>query len=201
METKLINIFNEEILKTNMNASSFIICLYEAFQKLVVDTVQFPYVVGYDSNGKVECSEKNDDIRLKKYIGKNGKSHPDLFRSSVDELVSLGVFSEDEGSEILRIRDMRNGIAHELFDKLYHGLTEDDGVKTAHLLGYYFHLDNWKYRQYTYPLYSEEMDKDIDITTIQSVSAQMLLAIYHIVIEGRGKEYWNSLQRIIGEQQ
>lgn len=201
METKLINIFNEEILKTNMNASSFIICLYEAFQKLVVDTVRFPYEVAYNADGKAKCSKEYDRIRTRKYVGKNGQSHPDLFRSSVDELVRISVFNEDEGSEILLIRNMRNGIAHELFDKLYHGLTEDDGVKTAHLLGYYFHLDNWKYRQYTYPLYADEMDKDIDITTIQSVGAQMLLAIYHIVIEGRGKEYWNSLQRIIGEQQ
>lgn len=199
---KIKNLFNEERLEDNIKMAAYIVLIFESFKEMVVSQVRSVYEQYDDGfeNEKIKISDQyKTEVSGKKYVKKNGQKQTDVFRSSLLWLIQFNLITEEDVQRLLKIRERRNEIVHELFNTLYNGLTERDGEDAAFLLKNYLKIDNWCALNLQL-VESDLNDPDVDVSGIQSMEAMAIVAIFRTLFMNEGKEFESTLSDILGEK-
>ncbi len=110
--------FNPKEIKNNLIDASLYLSFYEMLNSVIVDKIADFFNMEF-KDGKFITSEKYKDTIINRKI--NGKTN--IFLSSCLWLIDNGVISQDEYDLIIRIKEHRNRIAHDLpkflFDSEY----------------------------------------------------------------------------------
>ncbi len=101
--------FNAKGVKKNLIETSLFLAFYEIMKSIIIDRI-FMFYSDHYQEGKWGMSEKYKELILaKKYKGK-----ANTFLASCDWLLESNAISSSDLEEILRIKDERNRIAHNL---------------------------------------------------------------------------------------
>lgn len=133
-----LNIFDKEKLKPNITLLSLFILLWESFRAMVI---RYPRSFFSKSNGLENEQIKINDDEYKKNVLILDKR--DKFKASLLWFENLGAISKEEIDFILKIRENRNRIVHEMVDALVLGVQQEDVCQLTALIKYYRKIDIW----------------------------------------------------------
>jgi hypothetical protein len=97
---------NPERVKSNLILSSLYLSAYELLKSAIINNIKDFFTFGFDADGKPIIDKKyNEQVR---------QVNGDLLWASCLWLEMNGVISHDEVEQVVRLRNHRNQIAHEL---------------------------------------------------------------------------------------
>ena len=196
---QLLNIYDEDNLRINIDGAAYYILLFEAFKDMVDSCVKFFYQTEEIVDGKLICrisKEYRIDVSSKKYKKANGKFSRDEFYSQLIWLKDRGVIKEGDIHRLLEIRKRRNSIVHELLKVLADGLDTRDAELLGDLMKLYMKIDNWFFK-IDMQILGKRFSDEYDIDNAQSLTAMHLMSIFRIVFNGEGKGFKEAMQDII----
>lgn len=196
---QLLNIYDEDNLRTNIDGAAYYILLFEAFKDMVSSCVKFFYQTEELMDGTLICriSEKYKiDVSSKKYKKANGKFSRDEFYSQLIWLKDREVINEEDINRLFEIRKRRNSIVHELLEVLADGLDKRDAELLGDLMRLYMKIDNWFFK-IDMQILEKTFSNEYDIDNAQSLTAMHLMCIFRIVFNGEGKAFKEAMQEII----
>lgn len=196
---QLLNIYDEDNLRTNIDGAAYYILLFEAFKDMVSSCVKFFYQTEELMDGTLICriSEKYKiDVSSKKYKKANGKFSRDEFYSQLIWLKDREVINEEDINRLFEIRKRRNSIVHELLEVLADGLDKRDAELLGDLMRLYMKIDNWFFK-IDMQILEKTFSNEYDIDNAQSLTAMHLMCIFRIVFNGKGKAFKEAMQEII----
>lgn len=222
---RIENLFQEEILLSNIKIAAYFILLYEHFEDVVISTVKEFYSDTCVLDGKaysniddayIRCIEKKIEngendypvpwrIRLasakrdretyKKEILGNKEEDAKAFRGSLRWLRKYDVISEEEYNAILSIRKRRNILVHELLKEIGSGLTEQDIEMIGSLLDFQQRINAWRFQQIDMPVMGIELPQGADADDVLGGDDAVLACIFRILFCGEGSQFKETLEK------
>lgn len=178
---ELNNIFNREALQTNISRIAIFVLLFETLKKMIINKL----CIYYNNNkkcefkrGKIVCRE--DDSYRKEVRALDSSDGNKIFDASIEWYKKQGVLSDEDAMAILKAKKRRNVFAHELFDSLIKGWTEEDSCLLAEILSLYQKLDSWWVYNDFSAIYPDS--ETVTQEDCHSVSAEILEVIKGMVL-------------------
>ena len=192
---QLFNLYNEDILRTNINGCAYFILLFESFKDMISSCVDFFYIIEAVEKGELVTKYTKNykkEVCNPRFIPAIGKVIKDRFILNLEWLVSRKVILEEELILLIDIRKRRNKIVHELFEVLADGLEESDAKLIAALIKIYLKIDNWFFRINMdingIQFLSEELNDG------QSIEATHLISIFRIFFNNEGEAFQKAIK-------
>jgi len=195
------NLLSEETLKDNLIFTSIFNTVFENTKETMIDRVKSFLCDNKIVEGEFVLleSENFKQLRKRKY-GEKGQTN--IFFSTIFWLIEAGCLCEEDYKVILLARDVRNNYAHNLFDVLSKGVSEQEIELLIKLLTISSKFDNWWIVQIELPISGEFIKKDndnIDISNCFSMQQYFINAIVELVLMHKGqekyKEFLNELHK------
>lgn len=174
MQASWEKFLNPQTLKNNLIKCSVYIVFFEKLQESIVEKIKDFYWTGW-VNGKDVINEK-----YKKRFYKNGV---DIFNESLNWLIESGAINENDKEKIIKLKDHRNEIAHEMIDFI---TSDKKDVNESLLLECYeilAKIDKWWIIEVELPTNPEDMQIEsdsIDYDGIFSGNMALLQLLYMV---------------------
>lgn len=195
---QLLNLYDEDILRVNINASAYFILLFETFNDMINSCVDFFYEEESIEDGKlvIKMSKKyKKEVCQERVVNAIGKTIKNRFILNLDWLVSRDVISEAELKRVLEIRKRRNEIVHELFHVLSNGLDEKDAYMICDLMSIYLKIDNWFFQIDMGIMGNDSLSEEV-LSGGHSMGAVHLMSIFKIVFCNEGEVFKQAIKDV-----
>lgn len=185
------NILDENILKYNVSFAAIFVLNYECLKDYVINQVREFY---YD-NGKWDGDNyiPEETAKYKKEVRALDKN---IENASLKWFLQLDVITVDDFEKYQVIRKRRNDITHELLKNLNDGFTENDAKLFGDMLEIYNKIDKWWINEIEIPIVGNDRPEDYDRDKICGAQAMILSIINSIVLENKGAEYKEILDKL-----
>lgn len=152
---ELQNLFDEHILKRNIEFAALFVLNYESIKEYVVDQVRGFYAESIVFNGDEPKYKESDEY--KKQV-RNLDTKIDT--ASMKWFMNAGAITEQELDLYHVCRKRRNDITHELLKNLYSGFHENDVALFRSMVHLYQKLDNWWINEIEIPTSADKIPAD-----------------------------------------
>lgn len=183
MNDWISNIFNEDLLKTNVCFASLFVLNFECLKEFVVNQVRYFYCDFEIKDGKElikETPEYKKDVR---------DLHKQLDNASMKWFVDNNAISKEDYQSYQKMRQRRNDITHELLKNLSDGFSEEDAKLFGQMIVLYNKLDKWWINEIEIPTSGEELPGNYDENDVTGGQAIVLSAINEIILGDQGEKY------------
>lgn len=192
---ELQNLFDEHILKRNIEFAALFVLNYESLKEYVVDQVRGFYVESIVFNGDELRYKESDEY--KKQV-RNLDTQIDT--ASMKWFMNAGAITEQELDLYYVCRKRRNDITHELLKNLYSGFHENDVALFRSMVHLYQKLDNWWINEIEIPTSADNIPADYNRDQVFGGQAFVLSAINDIILEN-GADKYNEILELLRKMQ
>lgn len=189
------NLFDEKILKTNIEFAALFVLNYECLKEFVVEQVRDFYSNSFSFiDGKIVCEESEN------YKKKVRKLEKQIDNASMRWFVDAGAITDDDYELYQKCRKRRNEIIHELLLNLNQGFSQEDIKLFSDMLDLYQRLDRWWINEIEVPTSADSIPSDYDYNQVIGSQAILLSAINDIVL-GNGAAKYSELLELLMKMQ
>lgn len=204
-ETKqmLMNIADEETLKSNLAFTAFFIAIYENFVDYIVDQVKGLSCNGFetDSNGNVTITHSawyKEDILDRKEDDSGNKLGS--LKATLFWFRDNGAITDNDIKRFYEIKKQRNIFVHELTNCLLKGFSEDEVRMFFDLLNMYKKIDRWWINEIEIPCAADEIPCDYDPEGVQSVISGLFDVMVDVLLRGNSDEHKKLIEQYFNEK-
>jgi hypothetical protein len=162
---------NPDLLRPRLIHASIYIASFELLKDAVVDRIRQFMSIGFDQNGPTTTSDYKDQVL---------RRHRDVVEASLDWLLSMNAIACRDIETYRSLRDLRNRLAHELFQLLAsEGLPSDFNTKFVDLVALMTKIEVWWIKEFEIPTNPDFDGQEIDEATISPgtvIALKMLCA-------------------------
>ncbi|MEA4940169.1 MAG: hypothetical protein VB091_11345 [Christensenella sp.] len=193
----LINITDEESLKSNLSFAAFYIALFENFADTVVDKIRgfLSDGIHFNENGEITYIEseryKSEIVNRKD----NESNKLGVLKSSMLWFVDNAAITMSEYEQFIEIRDQRNRFVHELTSFLLNGFNEPEIKMFFELLRIYKKIDKWWINEIEIPTSADDIPQDYDPNSVGSVISGMFDIMVDVIFRGKSEEHKELLRK------
>lgn len=192
----LQNISDKDTIQNHLTFMALYIALYENFTTMFVEKVRFFLCEPSIQNGKLEHNESQLYREKIKNRVVDDKGNKDILKATMLWLQDEGAMSEQDYSDFLEIKSIRNTYAHEMARLIVEGVPLDDMHWLIKLLGLYGKLDKWWINEIEIPIsgefppgtYDENSVESLMLSAFKSVIASLYLGKDASEIKGDDKK-------------
>lgn len=189
------NLFDEKILKTNIEFAALFVLNYECLKEYVVEQVRDFYSNSIRFiDGKI-VGEESDD-----YKKKVRKLERQIDDASMRWFVNAEAIAGDDYELYQKCRKRRNEIVHELLLNLNQGFSQDDIKLFSDMIDLYQRIDRWWINEIEIPTSADNIPLDYDRNQVIGGQAILLSAINDIVL-GNGTAKYSELLELLRKMQ
>ena len=192
---ELQNLFDEHILKRNIEFAALFVLNYESLKEYVVDQVRGFYAESIVFNGDELRYKESDEY--KKQV-RNLDTQIDT--ASMKWFMNAGAITEQELDLYHVCRKRRNDITHELLKNLYSGFHENDVALFRSMVHLYQKIDNWWINEIEIPTSAEKIPADSNRDQVFGGQAFVLSAINDIIL-ANGADKYNEILELLRKMQ
>lgn len=145
------------------------IALYENFSATFMDNVKGFLCRECIEDGKLQCIETSQYKEKIKNRIVDQKGNKDALKATMLWLQDKGAMSEEDYSDFLKIKSIRNTYAHEMPRLIIEGVPLEDIQWFLKLLDLYGKLDKWWINEIELPICGEFLPGTYDDTGVQNV--------------------------------
>lgn len=178
----LQNITDKGIIQNHLTFMALYIALYENFTITFVEKVKSLLCDQSIQNGKLKYKESSLYQEKIKNRVVDDKGNKDILKATMLWLQNEGAMSEQDYSDFLEIKSIRNTYAHEMARLIVEGVPLDDFHWLIKLLGLYGKLDKWWINEIEIPISGEFLpgtfNEDEVETLILSVFKSVISSLY-----------------------
>lgn len=197
----LLNIADEETLKSNLSFTAFFIALYESFRSLVIDRIQgfLSDGIHFGEDGKMSHIESIHYTNVIKNRKNDSGEKLGVLVASMLWLVESEAITLKDYNVFIKIREQRNRFAHELTDCLTKGVSETEIEMFFELFRIYKTVDKWWINEIEIPLAADELPPDYDPEGSQSAIMALFDIMVDVLIRGKSDEHKELIQEYFKE--
>jgi len=171
--------FNPKEIKKNLIDASLFLSFYEILNNEVVERIFSVYSNNYRDGKWIASEEYKKEIIGRKIYGTKNKD-TNIFLSSCQWLVDNSVISQNEYDQIVKIKEHRNRIAHDLTKFLFDSECIIDKELFNQMKVLTIKIEKWWILEFEIPINPEFDGQDIDTENIISVQQFILDYILNI---------------------
>ena len=166
--------FNPDVLCPRLIHASLYITSFELLKDAVVDRIRKFMSIGFDHNGRTVTSDCKDQVL---------RRHRDVVEASLDWLRDMNAITSSDIETYRSLRDLRNRLAHELFDLLTaEGLPSDFNTKFVDLVTLMNKIEVWWVKEFEIPTNPDFDGQEVDTASISPGPVIALKMLYAIAI-------------------
>ena len=178
------NIFDENILRPNVNFAAMFVLNYECLKDYIVNQIRDFYAEDIQFKGdEMVCRESKTYQKDVRELDKN------IENASLKWFIEMEAITQEDYDTYQKIRKKRNDIIHELLKNLSDGFTEYDIELFAKMISIYDKIDKWWINEIEIPISGEDIPDDYDRNAVCGGQAIILSIINSIILENKGDEY------------
>ena len=147
----LRNISDKDTIQEHLTFMALYIALYENFTSTFVDRVMGFLCTPCLEDGKIKYKETPVYREIIKNRIVDAKGNKDVLRATMLWLQEAGAMSQQDYSDFLSIKSIRNSYAHEMARIILEGVPPDDIQWFSRLLDLYGKVDKWWINQIEIP--------------------------------------------------
>lgn len=192
---ELQNLFDDRILRNNVEFAALFVLNYECLKEFVIDHVIAFYA---------------DSIKMKenKMIYERSNSYKKQVRSldkkadiaSMKWFLKAGAITEQELDIYNKCKCRRDDITHEFLKNLCRGFSESDVELFENMICLYRKIDNWWINEIEIPTSADEIPTDYDRNQVFGGQAFILSAINDIIL-GNAADQYNEILDLLRKMQ
>ena len=178
------NIFDENILKTNINFAAVFVMNYECLKEFVIEQVRDFYSEHFYMDGdRIVCEESNAYKEKVRALDKN------LENASLKWFMDAEAITQEDYDRYQIIRKKRNDITHKLLKNLNEGFGEEVVQLFGDMMRIYNKLDKWWINEIEIPTSADDIPEDYDRNGVCGGQALILSIINEIIFGNEGDKY------------
>ena len=185
-------IFDEDILKPNINFAALFVLNFECLKDYIVTQLRDFYYDITIEDGELHSKETVEYKRKVRQLEKN------IDDASLRWFVNTGAITEEDYELYQKMRRRRNDITHELLKNLSKGFAGKDAELFGEMLDLYNKIDKWRINEIEIPTSGEYLPTDYDSEQVFGGQAMILSIINNVVLgneQSKYKELLNELRK------
>ncbi len=164
--------FNPDILRPRLIHASLYITSFELLKDAVVGRIRTFMCIGFDQNEPTVASDYKEQVLSR---------HRNVVEASLDWLRDMNAITSSDIETYRSLRDLRNRLAHELFNLVAaDGLPADFNTKFADLVTLMNKIEVWWVKEFEIPSNPDFDGQEVDTADISPgsvIALKMLCAI------------------------
>jgi hypothetical protein len=173
-EQTLLHLLSKDVLKQNLARAGLFALAYELLKNSIIETPR-----GFFTMGGTTTDTYKTEILSK---------HPDVLIASCRWFRDNGAITEDDLADVLRFREYRNYIAHELPNVLLNPTVQVDTDKLLRPFKLLSKIDRWWITQFEIPTNPDFDGENINPSEVRSGSMEFVSYLIRVVYDLDGIE-------------